>query len=77
MVDVLREAGLEICGMVSIFTYRFPIASELFAKSGITYYPLTDYPILIALAAEKGIISSDQMEVLLKWRDDPAGWKGL
>lgn len=77
VVDVLKEAGLEIAGMVSIFTYGFPIATDMFAKSGISYYPLTDYPTLIALAAEKGIITSDQMEVLLKWRDDPAGWKGL
>ena len=63
--------------MVSIFTYGFPVASEMFAKAGIVYYPLTDYPTLIGLAAEKRIISSDQMEILLKWRDDPAGWKGL
>jgi orotate phosphoribosyltransferase len=77
VVDVLREAGLEIAGMVSIFTYRFPIASEMFAKAGITYYPLTDYPALLALASEKRIISSEQMEILLKWRDDPAAWKGV
>ena len=77
VVDVLKEAGLEIAGMVSIFTYGFPIASEMFSKAGITYYPLTDYSTLITLAAEKRIISSEQMEVLLKWRDDPEGWKGL
>lgn len=77
VVDVLKAAGLEIEGMVSIFTYGFPVASEMFAKAGIVYYPLTDYPTLIGLAAEKRIISSDQMEILLKWRDDPAGWKGL
>lgn len=77
VVDVLKEAGLEIAGMVSIFTYGFPVAYEMFLKAGITYYPLTDYGTLIALAAEKRIISSDQMQVLLKWRDDPEGWKGL
>ncbi len=77
VVDVLKEAGLEIAGMVSIFTYGFPIASEVFSRAGVKYYPLTDYPTLIQLAAEKDIVSSDQLDVLLKWQADPAGWKGL
>jgi len=77
VVDILKESGLEIAGMVSIFTYGFPLAGEMFTKAGLTYYPLTDYRTLIELAAEKRIISSDQMEILLKWRMDPAGWKGV
>ena len=77
VVDVLREEGLEIAGMVSIFTYGFPIASEMFQNAGVTYYPLTDYPTLIQLAVEKQIISPDQLEILLKWQADPAGWKGV
>jgi len=77
VIDVLKEAGLGIAGMVSIFTYGFPVASEMLQMAGITYYPLTDYPTLIQLAAEKQIISSDQLEILLKWQTDPAGWKGV
>ena len=77
VVDVLKEAGLEIAGMVSIFTYGFPVAREMFQEAAVTYYPLTDYPTLIQLAAEKQIISSDQQEILLKWQVDPAGWKGV
>ena len=77
VVDVLKESGLDIAGMVSIFTYGFPIATEMFRKAGIRYYPLTDYSTLIELAAEKQIVSSDHMDILLKWQQDPAGWKGL
>jgi len=77
VVDVLKEAGLEIAGMVSIFTYGFPVATEVFLKAGVKYYPLTDYSTLIQLAAEKQIVSSDQLEILLKWQNDPAGWTGL
>jgi len=77
VVEVLREAGIEIAGMVSIFTYGFAVANEMFQKAAITYYPLTDYPTLIQLAAEKRMISSDQQEILLKWQADPAGWKGV
>ena len=77
VVDVLKESGLEIAGMVSIFTYGFPLAKDMFSNAGITYYPLTDYPTLIQLAAEKQMITPDQLEILLKWREDPSGWKGV
>ncbi len=77
VVDVLKASGLDVTGMVSIFTYDFPVAADVFQKAGITYYPLTNYPTLIELALEKGLVSSDQEEILLKWRDDPANWKGI
>ena len=77
VVDVLKEEGLKIEGMVSIFTYGFPVAAEMFEKAGVLYYPLTNYKTLIELATEKGIISSAQQDILLKWRDDPGAWKGV
>jgi orotate phosphoribosyltransferase len=77
VVDVLKEEGLEIAGMVSIFTYGFPVAVKMFSEAGVVYYPLTDYQTLIELALEKKIVSPDQLEILLKWRNDPAGWKGV
>ena len=77
VVDVLKEQGLEVIGMVSIFTYGFALATEAFSKSSLTYYSLTDYPTLIESAVQKGIVSSNHLDILLKWRDDPAGWKGV
>ncbi len=77
VVDVLKKAGLEVIGMVSIFTYGFPVATEAFQKASLTCYSLTNYPALLDLAVERGVISVVQQEVLLKWRDDPAGWKGI
>lgn len=76
-VDALKQAGLEIEGMVSIFTYGFDVAVEAFKQAGVRYIPLTGYEQLIALATEKGIIPADQQEVLLNWRKDPANWKGI
>src|SRR6187200_1876493 len=58
VVDVLKEAGLDVIGMVSIFTYGFPVAIEAFAKYGIQYHSLTDYAALIELALEKGTVSA-------------------
>ncbi len=76
VVDVLKAEGLEVIGMVSIFNYGFSVATEAFQKASLTCTSLTDYPTLIDLAIEKGIVSANQQEVLLKWRDDPGNWKG-
>ena len=77
VVDVLKEQGLDVIGMVSIFTYSFPVATEAFSKASLTYYSLTDYPTLIESAVQKGIIPVAQQDVLLNWQQDPANWKGV
>lgn len=77
VVDVLKQAGLDVVGMVSIFTYGFDVAAEGFDKAGLRYQSLTNYENLIALAMDKGIVSRDQEAVLLNWRRDPANWQGV
>ena len=77
VVDVLKEAGLDVVGMVSIFTYGFPVAEEAFKQYNLPYRSLTNFPVLIDLAIEKGIVSADHQQVILKWREDPATWKGI
>lgn len=76
VVDVLKAQGLEVVGMVSIFTYGFPAATEAFEAASLPYQSLTDYPSLIELAVKKGIVSPEQEEVLLKWRESPSTWTG-
>jgi orotate phosphoribosyltransferase len=77
VVDALRGAGLEVGGMVSIFSYGFETGREAFEKAGLTYKSLTNYETLISLAIDKGIVSPEQQGILLKWREDPANWKGV
>jgi orotate phosphoribosyltransferase len=77
VVDVLKAAGLKVVGMVSIFTYGFTLAAKAFSEAGLTYFSLTDYPALISLAIEQGKVSESERDVLLKWREDPANWKGV
>jgi orotate phosphoribosyltransferase len=77
VVDVLKAAGVEVLGMVSIFTYGFPIAAEAFAKAGIPFQSLTNYGQLVSLALEKGLIDEKVEPILLKWREDPANWSGV
>ena len=75
-VDALLESGLDVIGMVSIFTYDFKIAQEAFESRRLKYFPLTNYPVLIELARERGIIKAEDEAHLLKWREDPANWGG-
>ena len=77
VVDVLNNSGLQVMGMVSIFTYGFPVATEAFKKYQIPYHSLTNYTALLDLAIERGTVSGDEQDILLKWRDDPANWKGV
>jgi orotate phosphoribosyltransferase len=74
--DVLKAAGAEIMGMVSIFNYGFDVADKAFETAGISFQSLTNYPTLISLAIEKGIIASEQQKTLLNWSADPANWTG-
>jgi orotate phosphoribosyltransferase len=74
VVNVLKEAGLDVIGMVSIFNYGFTVATEAFQNASLKYYTLTDYSSLIELALQKGTVSENQQAVLLQWRDDPEHW---
>jgi len=77
VVDVLRNAGVEVVGMVSIFTYGFAVADKAFEDAKVPYRSLTNYANLISLAVEKGQVSADTEQLLLSWRNDPANWQGI
>jgi orotate phosphoribosyltransferase len=74
VVEVLRKAEVEVIGMVSIFNYGFEIAKNAFEKAGVPYISLTNYPTLIELAVEKGIVTAKHQNTLLNWSKDPANW---
>ena len=75
VVNVLRDSGLDVVGMVSIFNYGFAEAENAFKSAEIEYRSLTDYPTLIALASEKLDLTAETQRELLNWREDPANWK--
>jgi orotate phosphoribosyltransferase len=74
VVDVLKAAGAEIVGMVSIFNYGFEAANAACAQAGVKTSSLTNYPTMIELAIEKGLINADTKETLLNWSKDPSNW---
>jgi len=75
VVDILRAEGLEVVGLVSIFNYGFSAANEAFEKAGVPFISLSNYPTLISLALEKGLVSAQDERVLLEWSKDPASWQ--
>lgn len=77
VVEVLRREALEITGMVSIFNYEFDLARKAFEEASVPYHSLTNYPDLLRLAGQKGLIQPGNEDILLKWRSDPANWTGL
>lgn len=76
VVEVLRNAGLDVVGMVAIFTYGFPEAAAAFEAAGVRFQALTNYSTLISLAIEKGVVNPSQEAVLLDWSQRPAQWQG-
>jgi orotate phosphoribosyltransferase len=73
--QALREAGLEVLGMVSIFNYGFDIATRNFYDANTSLISLCDYSSLIKFALDQKYISEDQATSLKAWRIDPANWK--
>ena len=77
VVEVLRKQNLEVLGMVSIFNYSFQKGIDAFKEADVSLFSLTEYPTLISLAIEKGIVKPEEKEILLNWRSDPANWTGV
>jgi orotate phosphoribosyltransferase len=72
--EALRAAGVEVLGMVAIFTYGFPVSEDAFRAAGLSLHCLSDYAYLIEEAARMEYVSEHQLDALSAWRQDPAGW---
>jgi orotate phosphoribosyltransferase len=73
-VKSLRDANCEVLGMMAIFTYEFPLAVDNFSKAQCNLETLSNYSVLVDLAAESGYISKNDLETLKKWRLNPDKW---
>ena len=78
VVNVLREAGAEVLGIVSIFTYGMQKGLDALAGANVTNYSLSNLDVLAEVAADEGYIEKSDREKLLKFRDNPAdeSWMG-
>jgi orotate phosphoribosyltransferase len=73
-VDALREAGLDVKGLLAIFTYGFDLAKENFKKANCSYITLSNYDVLLKKALENNTISESDLKTLEEWRKAPNSW---
>jgi len=74
VVDALRNAGIEVAGMVAIFTYGFKVAEDNFKEKDVKLSVLSNYDALISTAVEHEYVTSEQVENLSEWRVQPDEW---
>jgi orotate phosphoribosyltransferase len=72
--EAVKNYGAEVLGMLAIFTYNFPQASNNFEAAGIELSTLSDYNTLLKIAHQEGEITNEQLESLNNWRKNPEVW---
>ena len=73
-VEDLKENGVIVKGLVSIFTYGFETASANFKQAACPWYSLSNYDILIKQAIASGYVKKQDLPLLQAWRQHPEKW---
>ena len=78
VVNVLREAGAEVLGIISIFTYGMKKGLDRLAAAGVENHSLTNFDVIAEVAAEEGYIKPEDIERLIAFRNNPSdeSWIG-
>ncbi|MCQ2771666.1 MAG: orotate phosphoribosyltransferase [Bacilli bacterium] len=78
VVDVLREAGADVLGVVSIFTYGMKKGIERLAAANVENHSLTNFDKIAEVAAEEGYIKESDIKRLIAFRNNPSdeSWIG-
>ena len=73
-IEALRKSEFSVLGMVSIFTYGFPVAQENFDNAKVPLISLSTYNELIDEALHLNYVTEEQILKLKNWREDPGSW---
>ncbi len=78
VVNVLREAGAEVLGIVSIFTYGMKKGLDRLAEANVKNISLTNFDVIAEVAAEEGYIKPEDVARLIAFRNNPSdeSWIG-
>ena len=79
VVNVLREAGAEVLGVASIFTYGMEKGFARLREEGVKNVSLTNFDVIAQVAAEEGYIAQEDVRRLIAFRDRPddESWRNL
>ena len=72
VVNVLREAGAEVLGIVSIFTYGMKKGIERLEAASVKNISLTNFDVIAEVAAECGYVKAEDVERLIRFRNNPS-----
>ena len=72
VVDALREAGAEVLGIVSIFTYGMQKGLDRLSAANVVNHSLTDFDVITQVAAKEGYIRQEDVERLIAFRNNPS-----
>ena len=73
-VAAIKAEGIEVLGMIALFSYGFNVADRNFEKAGVQLHTLSDYDHLIEHAKENKTIEKSEQDTLVNWRKDPSNW---
>ena len=73
-INALKSEGLNVMGMLSIFSYNFDFANKKFRNEKVTINSLADYNTLVDVIESSGGLEHDEIIRLKKWREDPENW---
>ena len=73
-IQALKEAELDVKGLIAIFTYGFKVADENFKNENCPYVTLSNYDFMIEEALNKDYINATDVDSLRKWKDSPETW---
>lgn len=72
--QAVRDAGMQVMAIVSVFTYGFPQAEVNFSEAKVDSISLTDYATLLQVAQENNYIAESDLQKLNAWRETPESW---
>jgi len=73
-VEALRAEGIEVVGVIALFSYEFEKAKKNFEEANCPYITVSGYSTMLTQAKETNYITDEEYATLLDWSSDPAGW---
>lgn len=73
--EALKDAGAICENVVAIFDYQLPISQENARQSRLSFNSLTNFPMVLDIAAENGLWNDSQIKTAKEWYQDPMNWK--
>ena len=79
VVNVLREAGAEVLGIASIFTYNMAKSKQKLEEANVKNISLSNFDVMVEVAAEEGYIKKEDIERIIAFRNNPSdeSWRNI